>query len=196
MKKIVTLACAILIATTGVFAQNRVNQNPKPVPTNEGIKDPKDNGIKTPTTPAPTTPSTPAPTTPSTKTPTGGDVKTGTGTNDVKDLPVKDMGSKTPTKTPTDVKGNDGDKDDVKGGNNEGPKSKDDKHLNAEEHSKGHAYSGQGKGGDKNIVDPDKKDKKDKKAKKPKKDKKHKEDKDHHGHDKHDNHEHENKGKN
>ena len=40
--------------------------------------------------------------------------------------------------------------------------SKKDKRMHAEERSKGHAFSGKGKGGDKNIIDPVKKNKKQK----------------------------------
>lgn len=46
------------------------------------------------------------------------------------------------------------------------------KRAHAEEKSKGNAFSGKGKGGDKNLVDPEKKEKKTKKAKKLKKAKK------------------------
>lgn len=48
--------------------------------------------------------------------------------------------------------------------------SKDDKRAHAEEKSNGHAFSGKGKGGEKNMKDPQGKDKKDKKDKKAKKD--------------------------
>ncbi|MDD5571037.1 MAG: hypothetical protein PHD97_07755 [Bacteroidales bacterium] len=51
-------------------------------------------------------------------------------------------------------------------------KDKTVQRQHAEEKSKGHAYSGKGEGGDKNIVDPDKKDKKDKKDIKGKKESK------------------------
>jgi hypothetical protein len=48
-------------------------------------------------------------------------------------------------------------------------KDKDAQIRHAEERSKGHAFSGKGEGGDKNLVDPQKKTKKNKKAKKSKK---------------------------
>ena len=46
--------------------------------------------------------------------------------------------------------------------------SKDDKRMHAEEKSNGHAFSGQGKGGEKNLKDPQKKDKKGNNGQKPK----------------------------
>ncbi len=40
-------------------------------------------------------------------------------------------------------------------------KDKTEQRMHAEEKSNGHAFSGKGKGGDKNLVDPEKKEKKD-----------------------------------